>query len=60
MAGKNLSTLLVPSSKDPSKPILAGSCPNLQILYLENNYLSVMTGALSGLKHLVQINLHNN
>ena len=61
MAGKHLSTLQVPASqKEPDTPILAGLCPKLQCLYLENNYLSDMSGTLRGLTGLIQINLHGN
>ena len=61
MAGKNLSSLQVPASaKEPDTPILGGLCPKLQILYLENNYLSDMSGTLRGLPGLIQINLHGN
>ena len=60
MTGKKISTIQVSDPKDANKPILAGQCPNLQFLYLENNYLTDMSGTLSGLKGLIQINLHGN
>ena len=60
MADKNLSTVCVPDSQEPNKNILASQCPNLMYIYLENNFLTEMTGAFRGLANLVQINLHNN
>jgi len=60
MADKQLSTVCVPDTKDPSKNILAGQCPNLLYIYLENNFLTEMTGAFKGLPNLIQINLHGN
>ena len=61
MANKKISSLQVPmSQKEPDVPILGGLCPKLQILYLENNYLTEMSGTLRGLPGLIQINLHGN
>lgn len=61
MSNKNISSLQVPvSAKDPDTPILVGNCPNLQFLYLENNFLTEMSGTLRGLTGLIQINLHGN
>ena len=60
MAGKGLSTMNVPTSKKEPAPILGGLCPKLQILYLENNFLTDMSGSLQGLPALIQINLHGN
>ena len=60
MTRRNISTLQVPDPKDASIPILFGQCPNLKILYLENNFLHDLSNSLTGLQHLIQINLHNN
>ena len=40
--------------------ILATLCPNLQILYLQDNYLAQIGSGFAGLKNLTQINLFNN
>ena len=53
MTEKRISSIQVPDPKDQDKPILAGQCPNLQFLYLENNFLTDMAGSLRGLKGLV-------
>mmetsp|Transcript_22077 Transcript_22077/g.27137 ORF Transcript_22077/g.27137 Transcript_22077/m.27137 type:complete len:96 (-) Transcript_22077:1039-1326(-) len=49
MADKNLSTVSVADPRDPEKAILAGQCPSLLYIYLENNFLTDMRGAFKGL-----------
>ena len=55
MSDKGLSTVAVVDPKDPDgkRPLLSGQCPNLKIIYLENNHLVEMAAAFNGLKGLV-------
>lgn len=56
-----LSSLIQLDIQGNPKPLLAEHCPNLQILYLDENYLtSVGSMAFHNLKYLRQINLPLN
>ena len=48
------------SKEDQTKPIFQAFSPNLQVIYLQQNYLTHMGDCFSGLKHLTQINLFGN
>ena len=59
MDRKKLSSITV-NAPHTEKPILNECCPNLKILFLQDNYLTMIGNAFAGLKNLTQINLFNN
>ena len=61
MTKMGLSSLTSTDMEGQENPLLVVHCPNLQILYLQENYLTTMgPSAFSGLKQLRQITLFNN
>ena len=61
MMKMSLSSVTSTDLEGEQKPLLSVHCPNLQILYLQENYLTQMGPiAFSGLRQLRQINLFNN
>ena len=61
MTKMGLSSVTSTNMEGEQQPLLVVHCPNLQILYLQENYLTSMgQAAFSGLKQLRQINLFNN
>ena len=59
MDRKKLSSITV-NAPGTDKPILHECCPNLKILFLQDNFLSGVGNAFLGLKNVTQINLFNN
>ena len=63
MDQKKISSIQVVAKNVQTKAeglILPTLCPNLQILYLQDNFLVQIGDAFNGLKNLTQINLFNN
>ena len=66
LANKKIFTLNIKAGKlayyqrDEEKPLLAVMSPGLQVLFLQENYLTTLGSCFMGLKHLVQINLFGN
>ena len=59
MDRKKLSSVSV-NAPGTNKPILGECCPSLQVLFLQDNYLTNLGKAFQGLKNLTQINLYGN
>ena len=59
MDRKKLSSITV-NAPNTDKPLLSECCPNLKILFLQDNYLHRIDNAFQGLKNLTQINLYGN
>ena len=59
MDRKKLSSIDV-NAPGTERPILNECCPNLKILFLQDNFLSSIGNAFIGLKNVTQINLFNN
>ena len=59
MDRKNLKSITV-NAPNTEKPILSECCPNLKIVFLQDNFLTTIGNAFYGLKNVTQINLYNN
>ena len=59
MDRKKLNSITV-NAPDSEKPILNECCPNLKIVFLQDNFLTSIGNAFQGLKNVTQINLYNN
>ena len=59
MDRKKLYSITV-NAPDSEKPILNECCPNLKIVFLQDNFLTSIGNAFQGLKNVTQINLYNN
>ena len=63
MDKKKINSVSVDAKNQPTKEegkILPTLCPNLQTLYLQDNFIAQVGDGFNGLKNLTQINLFNN